>query len=125
MFTVFSLFFDIWHLSNCRKPQHSVCFFASVVTCPIISSSIQAGTVQLLEGNGRSAGSLYSYVCDIGYMISGPPLVYCNSSGVWTHPVPSCRSEYIDRFSIIGKCQCDGGVSVSGGVGVLIARKAL
>ena len=81
-------------------------FFSPVVTCPAINTGIQHGTVQLKEGNGLTAGSLYSFVCDIGYMISGPPLVYCNSSGAWTHPVPSCRSEYFVIFAHEGMSEC-------------------
>ncbi|XP_070182791.1 CUB and sushi domain-containing protein 3-like [Littorina saxatilis] len=63
----------------------------AVVTCPAISTDILDGTSQLTLGNRFAAGTVYTFTCNAGHMISGSPIVNCNSSGVWTYPVPTCQ----------------------------------
>lgn len=64
---------------------------ATVVVCPAITSIIIAGTVNITSGAGRTGGSVYEYSCDAGYQLVGSPIIRCNSSGIYSHPVPTCQ----------------------------------
>ncbi|KAL8577903.1 hypothetical protein ACOMHN_011899 [Nucella lapillus] len=59
--------------------------------CPKLSSSIVGGRGRLVEGDGVEAGSVYGFDCDSGYMLFGSPILHCNSTGLWSHPVPACQ----------------------------------
>ncbi|XP_045468348.1 sushi, von Willebrand factor type A, EGF and pentraxin domain-containing protein 1 isoform X2 [Harmonia axyridis] len=46
--------------------------------------------VTLLNGLGRSYGTIVRYECEPGYVRSGPPVILCMSNGTWSGEVPTC-----------------------------------
>lgn len=41
--------------------------------------------------SGKRAGSTVTYVCDVGYVLIGEPVISCGLGGEWTNKPPVCR----------------------------------
>ncbi|KAK2166816.1 hypothetical protein LSH36_35g08128 [Paralvinella palmiformis] len=49
-------------------------------------------------------GNSCHYECDIGYRLSGPPVMICNNSGLWEGEIPTCDAvDCYDVDSTIGR----------------------
>uniref|UniRef100_A0A182Y3Y1 Notch n=1 Tax=Anopheles stephensi TaxID=30069 RepID=A0A182Y3Y1_ANOST len=57
--------------------------------CPPLPEVAHAN-VTVLNGGGRSYGTIISYECIPGYVRTGRPILICMSNGQWSSPVPSC-----------------------------------
>lgn len=44
----------------------------------------------ILNGLGRTYGTIIRYECEPGYIRSGPPVILCMSNGTWSGEVPVC-----------------------------------
>lgn len=51
----------------------------------------------ILNGLGRSYGTIVRYECDPGYIRTGHPVILCMSNGTWSGDVPTCTRELL-RF---------------------------
>ncbi|KAK7506491.1 hypothetical protein BaRGS_00001966, partial [Batillaria attramentaria] len=65
---------------------------ASLLVCSAISLSIVDGVVTQMSGAGRTAGTVFEYTCREGFQIVGSPVIRCNASGEWSHPLPTCET---------------------------------
>lgn len=52
----------------------------------------------LLNGAGRSYGSIVQYECSPGYERSGHPVLLCMSNGTWSDVVPTCSRKQCYRL---------------------------
>lgn len=55
------------------------------------------GTV--LNGGGRSYGTIVRFECEPGYVRSGHPVILCMSNGTWSSNVPTCSRKF--SFSLL------------------------
>lgn len=63
---------------------------------------VQHVNVTILNGLGRSYGTIVRYECEPGYIRSGPPVILCMSNGTWSGEVPVCaRKKNVYQFVII------------------------
>lgn len=69
--------------------------------CPPLPESPHANTT-ILNGGGRSYGTIVRYECEPGYARSGHPVILCMSNGTWSGSVPVCTSKFkwITLFSV-------------------------
>lgn len=86
-------------------------------SCPIPASQCPAlpetpfASQEVLNGGGRSYGTVVRFECEPGYYRTGLPVIHCMSNGSWSGDVPTCSRiqchEYPEvRFScllLIGK----------------------
>ncbi|XP_069668601.1 uncharacterized protein uif isoform X2 [Periplaneta americana] len=68
--------------------------------CPPLADSPHAN-VTVLNGGGRSYGTIIRYVCEPGYVRSGHPVILCMSNGTWSGDVPTCTRARCPKFPII------------------------
>ncbi|CAG9863735.1 unnamed protein product [Phyllotreta striolata] len=54
--------------------------------------------VTVLNGLGRSYGTIVRYECEPGYIRSGPPVILCMSNGTWSGDVPICSRAKCPEF---------------------------
>lgn len=54
--------------------------------------------VTILNGGGRSYGTIVRYECEPGYVRSGQPVLLCMSNGTWSGEVPSCSKAICPKF---------------------------
>ncbi|KAK9881868.1 hypothetical protein WA026_018067 [Henosepilachna vigintioctopunctata] len=66
-----------------KKPN---CLASQCVALP----EVPHANVTLLNGLGRSYGTIVRYECEPGYVRSGPPVILCMSNGTWSGEVPTC-----------------------------------
>ena len=59
--------------------------------CPKLPEVLNANAT-VLNGGGRSYGTIIRYECHSGYVRSGYPVLLCMSNGTWSGSVPSCSS---------------------------------
>ncbi|XP_046990617.1 sushi, von Willebrand factor type A, EGF and pentraxin domain-containing protein 1 [Schistocerca americana] len=57
--------------------------------CAPLPESPHANTT-ILNGGGRSYGTIVRYECEPGYTRSGHPVILCMSNGTWSGNVPTC-----------------------------------
>lgn len=55
----------------------------------------------ILNGGGRSYGTIVRFECEPGYMRSGHPVVLCMSNGTWSSDVPTCSRSTCQTLPII------------------------
>ena len=46
--------------------------------------------ITILNGGGRSYGTIVRFECEPGYVRSGHPVILCMSNGTWSDDVPTC-----------------------------------
>ncbi len=74
----------------------------SIVLIPTVGfecdelESLENGAV---SKSSNSVGSVASYSCEPGFIISGPRERVCQLSAAWTNPSPSCECEEITYTS--------------------------
>ncbi|GBP19642.1 Fibropellin-1 [Eumeta japonica] len=54
--------------------------------------------VTILNGGGRSYGTIIRYECEPGYVRYGRPVLLCMSNGTWSGDVPSCSRAMCPQF---------------------------
>lgn len=57
--------------------------------CPALPE-VEHANVTLLNGGGRSYGTIIRFECENGYQRIGHPVLICMSNGTWSSEVPSC-----------------------------------
>uniref|UniRef100_A0A1A9UCN5 Uncharacterized protein n=1 Tax=Glossina austeni TaxID=7395 RepID=A0A1A9UCN5_GLOAU len=66
-----------------RKPT---CMASQCAPLP----DVPHANITLLNGGGRSYGTIVKYECDPGYERTGHPVLICMSNGTWSGEVPRC-----------------------------------
>lgn len=61
--------------------------------CPPLAETPHSN-VTILNGGGRSYGTIVRFECEPGYIRNGHPVVLCMSNGTWSSQVPTCTSEF-------------------------------
>lgn len=81
-----------------------VCLASS---CPPLAETPHA-TQMVLNGGGRSYGTVVRFECEPGYFRIGAPVILCMSDGHWSTPPPQCESKnlfimyclYLSHFTL-------------------------
>lgn len=72
-----------------RWEKLPVCLASS---CPLLSETPHANQV-VLNGGGRSYGTVIRFECEPGYFRIGAPVILCMSDGQWSSSPPQCESK--------------------------------
>ncbi|KAH1029275.1 hypothetical protein HUJ05_002540 [Dendroctonus ponderosae] len=78
-----------------KKPN---CLASQCATLP----EVPHANVTILNGLGRSYGTIIRYECEPGYIRSGPPVILCMSNGTWSGDVPVCSRARCPSLPEIG-----------------------
>lgn len=98
--------------------------------CPPLPEVAHANAT-LLNGSGRSYGSIVRFECSPGYERTGHPVLICSSNGTWSDEVPTCSRKHCHDFPVVkngfivdttrkyffgdeGRVQCYKGYKLSG-----------
>lgn len=65
--------------------------------CPALPE-VPHANVTLLNGGGRSYGTIIRFECEPGYQRTGHPVLICMSNGTWSSEVPSCARKRCYEF---------------------------
>ncbi|KAI8115214.1 CUB and sushi domain-containing protein 1 [Lucilia cuprina] len=65
--------------------------------CPPLPE-VPHANVTLLNGGGRSYGTIVQYECEPGYERNGHPVLICMSNGTWSGEVPRCSRKRCFEF---------------------------
>lgn len=65
--------------------------------CPPLPE-VQHANVTLLNGGGRSYGTIIRFECEPGYERHGLPVLICMSNGTWSSDVPTCTRKRCYEF---------------------------
>ncbi|XP_072385212.1 uncharacterized protein uif isoform X2 [Diabrotica undecimpunctata] len=74
-----------------KKPN---CLASQCATLP----EVPHANATILNGLGRSYGTIMRYECEPGYIRSGPPVILCMSNGTWSGDVPVCSRAKCPKF---------------------------
>lgn len=77
-------------LANGRWSSLPLCLASQ---CPALPE-VPHANVTLLNGGGRSYGSIVRFECSPGYERSGHPVLICMSNGTWSDVVPTCTRKH-------------------------------
>lgn len=80
-------------LANGRWSAQPLCLASQ---CPPLPE-VPHANVTLLNGGGRSYGSIVRFECNPGYERTGHPVLICSSNGTWSNGVPSCSRKQCHR----------------------------
>ncbi|XP_071439306.1 uncharacterized protein uif isoform X2 [Hetaerina americana] len=69
-----------------RWEKLPTCLASQCAPLPETPHAIQT----VLNGGGRSYGTIVRYECEPGYIRSGHPVILCMSNGTWSGNVPTC-----------------------------------
>lgn len=65
-------------------------FFGPIASqCPPLTETSHANAT-VLNGGGRSYGTIIRFECEPGFVRNGHPVLLCMSNGTWSSPVPTC-----------------------------------
>lgn len=78
-------------ISNKLLTNYDLMFPAS--QCPPLPETPHTNAT-VLNGGGRSYGTIVRFECEPGYVRSGHPVILCMSNGTWSNPVPTCSRKY-------------------------------
>lgn len=81
-------------LANGRWSAQPLCLASQ---CPPLPE-VPHANVTLLNGGGRSYGSILRFECNAGYERTGYPVLICSSNGTWSNGVPSCSRKQCHRI---------------------------
>ncbi|KAK6617037.1 hypothetical protein RUM44_005394 [Polyplax serrata] len=98
--------------------------------CPPLPETPHANQT-ILNGGGRSYGTIVRIECEPGYIRSGHPVLLCMSNGTWSQNVPTCTRAICPNFPTIrngfvtdlsrdyyygdeGRVQCHRGYKLTG-----------
>lgn len=59
---------------------------------------VSHANVTILNGGGKSYGTIVRYECEPGYVRFGQPVLLCMSNGTWSGDVPSCTRALCPKF---------------------------
>lgn len=68
--------------------------------CPPLPE-VPHANVTLLNGGGRSYGTIIRFECEPGYKRHGLPVLICMSNGTWSSDVPSCTRKRCYTFPTV------------------------
>ena len=71
-----------------------------LVICPALS--VPNGQVtydRYSAGEGYPIGTIAFFSCDMGYLEYGFHASICNTSGIWNHPILTCKGNSKKSFS--------------------------
>lgn len=54
--------------------------------------------ISILNGGGRSYGTIVRYECEPGYIRTGRPVLLCMSNGTWSGDIPVCSKATCHKF---------------------------
>lgn len=114
-------------LSDGRWERQPSCLASQCVALPEVAHA----NVTLLNGGGRSYGTIVRFECAPGYERTGHPVLICMSNGTWSDEVPKCTRKMCHQFPEIsngfivdqtrqyhfgdeGRVQCYKGFKLSG-----------
>lgn len=66
-------------------------YFPPVIDCgspPMPTNGEPSSTV-----SSTTFGAMVTYVCDVGYVLTGDSTVTCETSGQWSGPGPTCTGQ--------------------------------
>nr|XP_022919679.1 sushi, von Willebrand factor type A, EGF and pentraxin domain-containing protein 1 isoform X1 [Onthophagus taurus] len=81
-------------LSDGKWEKKPSCLASQCSTLP----EVPHANVTVLNGLGRSYGTIVRYECEPGYVRSGHPVILCMSNGTWSGDVPSCTKAKCPKF---------------------------
>lgn len=84
-------------LSDGRWEKTPLCLASQ---CPPLPE-VQHANVTLLNGGGRSYGTIIRFECESGYERNGLPVLICMSNGTWSSDVPICTKKRCHTFPIV------------------------
>ena len=70
-------------------------YFTCVASQCVTLPEVPHATVTVLNGLGRSYGTIVRYECEPGYVRSGHPVILCMSNGTWSDDVPTCSRKFV------------------------------
>ena len=68
-------------------------YLLSASQCPPLPEAPHAN-MTILNGGGRSYGTIVRFECEPGYVRSGHPVILCMSNGTWSDDVPVCSRKF-------------------------------
>ncbi|XP_050541159.1 sushi, von Willebrand factor type A, EGF and pentraxin domain-containing protein 1 [Daktulosphaira vitifoliae] len=103
--------------------------------CPLLAETPHAN-ITILNGGGRSYGTIVRFQCESGYVRSGHPVILCMSNGTWSSGVPICSRAECAKLPEIAngfvmdqtrkyfygdeaRVQCHRGFKLSGGSSII------
>lgn len=81
-------------LADGRWEKKPVCLASQCAPLP----DVPHANVTILNGLGRSYGTIVRYECEPGYIRNGHPVILCMSNGTWSGEVPTCTSKTMPLF---------------------------
>lgn len=81
-------------LANGRWSSQPLCLASQCAPLP----EVPHANVTLLNGGGRSYGSIIRFECLPGYQRTGHPVLICMSNGTWSDEVPTCTRKECHKF---------------------------
>lgn len=76
----------------CSCMQITYCLSSLASQC-VALPEVPHANVTILNGLGRSYGTIVRFECEPGYIRSGHPVILCMSNGTWSGDVPTCTSK--------------------------------
>lgn len=74
------------------KCNKKICLSLSASQCAPLPEAPHSN-ITILNGGGRSYGTIVRFECEPGYVRSGHPVILCMSNGTWSDEVPTCSRE--------------------------------
>lgn len=84
-------------LSDGRWERQPSCLASQCVALP----EVPHANVTMLNGGGRSYGTIVRFECAAGYERTGHPVLICMSNGTWSDEVPRCSRKQCHQFPTI------------------------
>ncbi|KAK9718535.1 CUB domain [Popillia japonica] len=81
-------------LADGRWEKKPSCLASQCIALP----EVPHANVTVLNGLGRSYGTIVRYECEPGYVRSGHPVILCMSNGTWSGDVPTCSRAKCPEF---------------------------
>ena len=81
-------------LADGRWERQPSCLASQCIPLP----EVPHANVTLLNGGGRSYGTIVRFECSAGYERTGHPVLICMSNGTWSDEVPKCTRKRCYKF---------------------------
>lgn len=85
---------SIMYFLNTRIIFYNVRFIHSSIDIPASQCAplpeAPHSNITILNGGGRSYGTIVRFECEPGFVRSGHPVILCMSNGTWSDEVPTC-----------------------------------
>lgn len=86
--------FNSFKTAICKILMFQSCMASQCTPLP----EVPHANVSLLNGGGRSYGTIVRFECAPGYERTGHPVLICMSNGTWSDDVPKCTRKQCHRF---------------------------